>query len=71
MRDLIERVWRDKGFTAIVVTHDVTEALALAGRVLLIEDAASRWMSRSICRVRADAAIRTRRRWRDAFSIAC
>jgi sulfonate transport system ATP-binding protein len=60
MRDLIERVWRDKGFTAIVVTRDVTEALALADRVLLIEDAASRWMSRSIRRVRADAAIRTR-----------
>src|SRR3984957_2928200 len=38
MPDLIERVWRDKGFTAIVVTHDVTEAVALADRVLLIED---------------------------------
>jgi sulfonate transport system ATP-binding protein len=38
MQDLIERVWRDKGFTAIVVTHDVTEAVALADRVLLIED---------------------------------
>jgi sulfonate transport system ATP-binding protein len=37
MQDLIERVWRDKGFTAIVVTHDVTEAVALADRILLIE----------------------------------
>jgi sulfonate transport system ATP-binding protein len=38
MQDLIERVWRDKGFTAIIVTHDVTEAVALADRVLLVED---------------------------------
>jgi sulfonate transport system ATP-binding protein len=37
MQDLIARVWRDKGFTAIVVTHDVTEAVALADRILLIE----------------------------------
>jgi sulfonate transport system ATP-binding protein len=37
MRDLIESVWRDKGFTAIVVTHDVTEAVALADRILLME----------------------------------
>jgi sulfonate transport system ATP-binding protein len=37
MQNLIERVWRDKGFTAIVVTHDVTEAVALADRILLIE----------------------------------
>jgi sulfonate transport system ATP-binding protein len=38
MQDLIERVWLDEGFTAIVVTHDVTEAVALADRVLLLED---------------------------------
>ena len=38
MQDLIARVWRDKGFTAIVVTHDVTEAVALADRILVIED---------------------------------
>ena len=31
-------MWRDQGFTAILVTHDVTEAVALADRVLLIED---------------------------------
>lgn len=37
MQDLIERVWLDKGFTAIVVTHDVTEAVALADRILLLE----------------------------------
>ena len=38
MQDLTERVWQDKGFTAIVVTHDVTEAVTLADRILLIED---------------------------------
>lgn len=38
MQALIEQVWRDKGFTTIVVTHDVTEAVALADRIPLIED---------------------------------
>ena len=37
MQALIEQVWREKGFTAVVVTHDVTEAVALADRILLIE----------------------------------
>jgi sulfonate transport system ATP-binding protein len=38
MQNLIEAVWQDKGFTMIVVTHDVTEAVALADRILLLED---------------------------------
>jgi sulfonate transport system ATP-binding protein len=38
MQRLLERVWRDQGFTAILVTHDVTEAVALADRVLVIEE---------------------------------
>src|ERR1700742_608363 len=38
MQRLLERVWLDQGFTAILVTHDVTEAVALADRVLIIED---------------------------------
>jgi sulfonate transport system ATP-binding protein len=38
MQQLLDRVWRDQGFTAILVTHDVTEAVALADRVLIIED---------------------------------
>jgi sulfonate transport system ATP-binding protein len=38
MQRLLERVWRDQGFTAILVTHDVAEAVTLADRVLLIED---------------------------------
>jgi sulfonate transport system ATP-binding protein len=37
MQCLLERVWRDQGFTAILVTHDVSEAVALADRVLVIE----------------------------------
>ncbi|MBR0873180.1 ATP-binding cassette domain-containing protein [Bradyrhizobium tropiciagri] len=38
MQQLLERVWRDQGFGAILVTHDVAEAVALADRVLVIED---------------------------------
>jgi sulfonate transport system ATP-binding protein len=38
MQRLLERVWHDQAFTAILVTHDVSEAVALADRVLLIED---------------------------------
>ena len=38
MQLLLERVWRDQSFTAILVTHDVAEAVALADRVLVIED---------------------------------
>lgn len=38
MQQLIEDLWRENGFTAILVTHDVPEAIALADRILLIED---------------------------------
>jgi len=38
MQQLIESLWQQRGFTAILVTHDVQEAIALADRVLLIED---------------------------------
>jgi sulfonate transport system ATP-binding protein len=38
MQRLLERVWHDQGFTAILVTHDVAEAVALADRVLIIEE---------------------------------
>ncbi len=38
MQALIEQVWQDKGFTAILVTHDVTEAVTLADRMLLLDD---------------------------------
>ncbi|PZQ12906.1 MAG: aliphatic sulfonate ABC transporter ATP-binding protein [Ancylobacter novellus] len=38
MQALIEQVWLEQRFTAVLVTHDVAEALALADRVILIED---------------------------------
>jgi sulfonate transport system ATP-binding protein len=38
MQTLLERVWHDQRFTAIMVTHDVAEAVTLADRVLMIED---------------------------------
>ena len=37
MQQLIENLWLEKGFTVILVTHDVSEAVALADRVILIE----------------------------------
>jgi len=37
MQQLIEDVWRSRSFTAMLVTHDVAEAISLADRVILIE----------------------------------
>jgi len=38
MQRLMERVWLDQQFTALLVTHDVAEAVMLADRVIIIED---------------------------------
>jgi sulfonate transport system ATP-binding protein len=38
MQALIESLWKAHGFTVLLVTHDVSEAVAMADRVLLIED---------------------------------
>jgi sulfonate transport system ATP-binding protein len=38
MQALLERVWQMQGFTAILVTHDVSEALTLADRVVMIDE---------------------------------
>ena len=37
MQSLIESLWTTRGFTAVLVTHDVQEAVVLADRVLLVE----------------------------------
>ncbi|MGD0986758.1 MAG: ATP-binding cassette domain-containing protein [Candidatus Sulfotelmatobacter sp.] len=37
MQELIENLWWNRGFTAVLVTHDVAEAITLADRVILIE----------------------------------
>jgi sulfonate transport system ATP-binding protein len=37
MQELIESLWWNRGFTAVLVTHDVAEAITLADRVILIE----------------------------------
>lgn len=38
MQALIEKLWLEQGFTVVLVTHDVSEAVYLADRVVLIED---------------------------------
>jgi sulfonate transport system ATP-binding protein len=40
MQSLLEMAWRRDGFTALLVTHDVAEAIALADRIVLLEDGA-------------------------------
>jgi sulfonate transport system ATP-binding protein len=37
MQALITRIWQDQKFTAILVTHDVQEAVALGDHVILLE----------------------------------
>lgn len=38
MQNLIENLWLEHGFTALLVTHDVREAVKLGDRIILIED---------------------------------
>jgi len=38
MQSLIETLWEQHGFTALLITHDVEEAVALADRILLLQD---------------------------------
>jgi sulfonate transport system ATP-binding protein len=37
MQGLIERLWREHKLTALLVTHDVQEAVSLGDRIVLIE----------------------------------
>lgn len=38
MQQLIEKLWKQLGLTVILVTHDVSEAVNLADRVILLDD---------------------------------
>jgi NitT/TauT family transport system ATP-binding protein len=42
MQGELESLWRKAGFTALLVTHDVEEALLLASRVLVLSDQPAR-----------------------------
>lgn len=38
MQQLLERIWIAQNFTAVLVTHDVAEAVALADRVVVVSE---------------------------------
>jgi sulfonate transport system ATP-binding protein len=37
MQNLVGRLWRDRGWTVVMVTHDVDEAVRLADRVVVLD----------------------------------
>ncbi|MFA5122065.1 ABC transporter ATP-binding protein [Zavarzinia sp.] len=38
MHQLLTRIWGERGFTTVLITHDVAEAIALADRVLVLRE---------------------------------
>lgn len=38
MHGLLEQLWQSQGFTTILITHDVAEAVALADRVVVLKE---------------------------------
>jgi NitT/TauT family transport system ATP-binding protein len=42
MQGELVRLWQNRGFTALLVTHDVEEALLMAGRVIVVSDRPAR-----------------------------
>ena len=71
MHRLIEGLWRSTGFTALLVTHDVQEAVALADRVVLIEDGQIALDQRIDLPRPACTAMRRLRSLKNASSTAC
>jgi len=58
MHRLLLTLWAERGFTSILITHDVAEAIALADRVLVLRDG----------RIALDLAIDTPRSEREGAS---
>ena len=57
MHRLLERIWRERGFTTVLITHDVAEAVALADRVVVLrEGRVALDMPVSLARPRREAA---------------
>jgi NitT/TauT family transport system ATP-binding protein/sulfonate transport system ATP-binding protein len=42
LQEELVKLWRRRGFTALLVTHDVEEALLLAGRIIVFSDRPAR-----------------------------
>jgi NitT/TauT family transport system ATP-binding protein/sulfonate transport system ATP-binding protein len=42
LQDELVKLWRRRGFTALLVTHDVEEALLLAGRIIVFSERPAR-----------------------------
>jgi sulfonate transport system ATP-binding protein len=40
MHRLLEHIWTNRGFTTVLITHDVAEAVALADRVIVLREGA-------------------------------
>ncbi len=60
MQRLVEEVWQRQGFTAMLVTHDVAEAVALADRVVVLKNGRIDFIERFLIRGprrRGDAAL--------------
>ena len=45
MQEELVTLWKQQGFTAFMVTHDIDEALYLAGRVLVLSQRPARIMA--------------------------
>ena len=62
MHQLLERIWQQHGFTTLLITHDVAEAVALADRVVVLREGRARARSADRPAAPAPRARRSRRR---------